>query len=54
MSVVIAVVSIAFVVAVALLVLLSIPAVRGWVGLGNVTPTGVPGWVAEKLGNKAA
>lgn len=50
MSTIISILSVAFTVAIALIVLLSIPAVREWVGLGDIQPSGIPGAIAEKVG----
>ena len=54
MNLVLGILALAFTVAVAVAVLLSFQFTRNAVGLGNVTPTGVPGWVAGKIGTAAA
>lgn len=54
MNVVFAVLSLAAVVAVALIVLLSFGWSRNLVGLGGVQPTGAAGWIAAKTATKAA
>lgn len=54
MNLVLGILALAFTVAVALAFLLSFGWTRNAVGLGNVAPTGVPGWVAGKVGTAAA
>jgi hypothetical protein len=53
MHVVVALVTLAFVVAVAVMLLMSFDWTRNAIGLGGQTPTGVPGWVAAKTATKA-
>lgn len=54
MQLLLGILALAFVTAVALTFLLSFGWTRNAVGLGNVTPTGAPGWIASKVGAAAA
>ena len=46
MSLVASLIGLAIATFVALVILLSIPFTREWVGLGSVVPTGIPGYFA--------